>query len=73
MGMGYGGSLDGLFPATLLSPDGAAGVNEPTGYADLNASANILASGIGAAGRGGAFSLETPMIRQIGGICKYAI
>ena len=35
--------------------------------------ANILASGIGAAGRGGAFSLETPMIRQIGGVGNYAI
>ena len=34
-------------------------------HADLNASANILACGIRAAGRGGAFSLETPMIRQI--------
>ena len=32
-------------------------------HADLNASANILASGIGASGRGGAFSLETPVIR----------
>lgn len=36
-----------------------------TDHADLNASANILASGIGATGRGGAFSLETPMSRQI--------
>ena len=34
-------------------------------HADLNASANILASGIGASGRGGAFSLETPTSRQI--------
>ena len=34
-------------------------------HADLNASANILASGIGATGRGGAFSLETPMSRQV--------
>ena len=33
-------------------------------HADLNASANILASGIGASGRGGAFSLETPTSRQ---------
>ena len=35
--------------------------------ADVNASRNILASGIGATGRGGAFSLETPTIRQMGG------
>ncbi len=35
------------------------------GYADLNASANILASGIGATGRGGAFPLGTPMSRQM--------
>ena len=34
-------------------------------HADLNASANILALGIGAAGRGGAFALATPMSRQI--------
>ncbi|MYF63070.1 MAG: transposase [Rhodothermaceae bacterium] len=34
-------------------------------HADLNASANILASGIGAAGRREAFSLETSMNRQI--------
>ncbi len=34
-------------------------------HADLNASANILASGIGATGRGGAFSSETPTSRQI--------
>ena len=34
-------------------------------HADFNASANILASGIGAAGRGGAFALATPMSRQI--------
>ena len=33
--------------------------------ADLNASANILASGIGAAARGGAYSLESPMSREI--------
>ena len=42
-------------------------------HADLNASANILASGIGASGRGGAFSLETPMSRQIEGIFNYAL
>ena len=36
-----------------------------TDHADLNASANILALGIGAAGRGGAFALATPMSRQI--------
>ena len=35
-------------------------------HADYNASANILASGIGAAGRREAFSLETSMTRQIG-------
>ena len=34
-------------------------------HADLNASANILASGIGAAGRGEAFPLGTSMSRQI--------
>jgi len=32
--------------------------------ADLNAARNILASGIGASARGGAFSLETPLIRE---------
>ena len=32
--------------------------------ADYNASANILASGIGAAARGGAYSLESPMSRE---------
>ena len=42
-------------------------------HADLNASANILASGIGATGRGGAFSLETPMSRQIEGVFNYAL
>ena len=42
-------------------------------HADLNASANILASGIGASGRGGAFSLETPTSRQIEGIFNYAL
>ncbi len=35
------------------------------GYADLNASANILASGIGATGRGGAFRSGTPKSRQM--------
>ncbi|MDE2644255.1 MAG: transposase [Bacteroidota bacterium] len=34
-------------------------------HADLNASANILASGIGASGRGEAFPLGTSMIRQM--------
>ena len=34
-------------------------------HADLNASVNILALGIGATGRGGAFALATPMSRQI--------
>ncbi len=33
--------------------------------ADLNASANILASGIGAAARGGVYSLESPMSREM--------
>ena len=33
--------------------------------ADYNASANILASGIGAAARGGACSLEPPMSREM--------
>ncbi len=42
-------------------------------HADLNASANILASGIGAAGRGGAFSIETPVIRQIDGMFNYPV
>ena len=42
-------------------------------HADLNASANILASGIGAAGRGGAFSIEIPVIRQIDGMFNYPI
>ena len=38
-------------------------------HADRNASANILASGIGGAtGRGGAFSIETPVIRKIDGM-----
>ncbi len=33
---------------------------------DINASVNILqASGIGASARGGAFSLETPMSREM--------
>ncbi len=41
---------------------------EHADHADFNASANILASGIGATGRGGAFSIETPVIRQIDGI-----
>ena len=37
-----------------------------TDHADLNASANILlAFGIGASARGGAFSLETPMSREM--------
>ena len=36
-----------------------------TDHADLNASANILASGIGATARRGAFSLETPKTREI--------
>ncbi len=34
-------------------------------HADLNAAANILASGIGAAARRGAFGLPTPMTREI--------
>ncbi len=35
-------------------------------HADINASANVLqASGIGASARGGAFSLETPMSREM--------
>ncbi len=34
-------------------------------HADLNAAANILASGIGAAARRGAFSLETPKTREM--------
>ncbi len=33
--------------------------------ADVNAAKNILASGIGAAARGGAFSFETPVSREI--------
>ena len=33
--------------------------------ADYNASANILASGIGAAARGGAYPLGSPMIREM--------
>jgi len=37
-----------------------------TDHADLNASANVLlAFGIGATARGGAFSLETPMSREM--------
>ena len=36
-----------------------------TGNADINAALNILALGTGAAGRGGASSLETPAIRQM--------
>ena len=37
-----------------------------TDHADLNASANVLlAFGIGASARGGAFSLETPMSREM--------
>ena len=36
-----------------------------TDHADYNSSANILASGIGAAARGGAFPLGTPMIREM--------
>ncbi len=36
------------------------------GHADINASANVLqASGIGATARVGAFSLETPMSREM--------
>ena len=42
-------------------------------HADRNASANILASGIGTAGRGGAFSIETPVIRQIDGMFNDAV
>ncbi len=34
-------------------------------HADLNAAANILASGIGASARRGAFGLPTPMTREI--------
>ncbi len=34
-------------------------------HADLNAAANILASGIGASARQGAFGLPTPMTREI--------
>ncbi len=34
-------------------------------HADLNAAANILASGIGASARRGAFSLETPKTREM--------
>ena len=37
-----------------------------TDHADMNASANVLqASGIGASTHGGAFSLETPMSREM--------
>ncbi len=42
-------------------------------HADLNASANILASGIGASARRGAFGLPTPKTREIDGIFNYAI
>ncbi len=38
--------------------------------ADLNAARNILASGIGASARGGALSLDTPLIREK--ICEVA-